>query len=191
MIVKRTEPAEQAYWDTVVVPRLNGDVEVLDQPTHDVKVDVVGRARAMLFPIDWPEPFGLVMTEAMAYGTPVIARPLGAVPEVVTHGKTGYLCSTVEQIVDAVEMTEALRPEDCRSQVEERFSTGTMVAGYERVYEAAVGELLDPLQGRGRHAARVRGPGDGTMHDSARQAVRPGGRTHRAANEKGPRWAAP
>ena len=81
------------------------------------------RARALLFPIDWPEPFGLVMAEAMACGTPVIACPLGAVPEVVTDGVTGFLCST---------------PEDCRARAEQCFSAQTMAAGYERVYRRAL-----------------------------------------------------
>ena len=91
MLIKRSEPAERAYFDEFVVPLLGDDVVVIDQPPHEVKVDLMGRARALVFPIDWPEPFGLVMTEAMACGTPVITRPLGAAPEIVTEGVTGFL----------------------------------------------------------------------------------------------------
>ena len=138
MIIKRTEPSELAYWDQVVAPRLHPGVEVLDQPSHPVKVDLVGRARAMLFPIDWPEPFGLVMPEAMACGTPVIARPVGAAPEVVLDGVTGYLRSTTDEMVEAVGAVGNLRPEDCRAHVERNFSAEAMVAGYERVYRSVL-----------------------------------------------------
>jgi glycosyltransferase involved in cell wall biosynthesis len=139
MVVKRSEPSEREYWDQVVAPHLGSDVEVLDQPPHEVKVDLLGRARAMLFPIDWPEPFGLVMTEAMACGTPVIARPFGAAPEVVVDGVTGYLCSTLADMVRAVDEADKIRPASCRAHVERRFSSTTMVDGYERIYEAVVG----------------------------------------------------
>src|ERR1017187_1335272 len=99
MVIKRGEPAERAYFDAFVAPLLGDDVTVLDQPPDEVKVDLLGRARALVFPIDWPEPFGLVMTEAMACGTPVITRPLGAAPEIVLDGVTGFLCSTPGRVV--------------------------------------------------------------------------------------------
>ena len=134
MIVKRSEPAERAYWDEVVAPGLGGDVEVLDQPPHEVKVDVIGRAQAMVFPIDWPEPFGLVMAEAMACGTPVIATPLGAAPEVIEDGVTGFLRSTIEGMADAVPDAARLSPADCRARAEQWFSADAMVDGYERLY---------------------------------------------------------
>lgn len=153
MIVKRSEPAEQAYWDAVVAPRLDGTVEVLDQPPHDVKVDVMGRARAMLFPIDWPEPFGLVMAEAMACGTPVIARPLGAAPEVVVDGVTGYLRTTMDGMVDAVSAAGDLAPEACRLRAELCFSGDAMVDAYERTYRAILGGEPTHAGVGGRHAA--------------------------------------
>jgi glycosyltransferase involved in cell wall biosynthesis len=135
MVVKRSEPAERAYWEQVVAPRLGHDVEVFDEPPEEVKLDIVGRAQAMLFPIDWPEPFGLVMTEAMACGTPVIARAVGAAPEIVADGVTGFLCSSVEEMVESVERTKSLEPEDSRDRVKAYFSAETMVRGYESVYE--------------------------------------------------------
>ena len=156
MIVKRSEPAEQAYWEEVVAPRLGDDVAVLDEPPHEVKVDLLGRARAMLFPIDWPEPFGLVLAEAMACGTPVIARPLGAAPEIVTDGVTGFLCSTPDEMADAVAAAKYLAPKDCRDRVEAHFSAEAMVTAYERVYRNALmsaGEL--PREsGEGRATSR-------------------------------------
>ena len=136
MIVKRSEPAEVRYWDDVVAPLLGPDIEVVDQPPQAVKVRLIGQARAMLFPIAWPEPFGLVMTEAMACGTPVIARPLGAAPEVISDGVTGFLCHTDQQMVAAVEAAGDIDPRACRQVVQDRFSGESMVSGYERVYAA-------------------------------------------------------
>lgn len=155
MVVKRSEPMERAYWDRVVAPRLGLDVTVLDQPPHATKVDLVARARAMLFPIDWPEPFGLVMIEAMACGTPVIARPLGAASEVVSHGSTGFLCSSVDEMVDSVAKTGDLDPAACRRSVERRFSAQAMVAGYERIYD----RICDAATGADGRGAGDRGAG--------------------------------
>jgi glycosyltransferase involved in cell wall biosynthesis len=138
MLIKRSEPAERAYFDEVVTPFLGEDVLVVDQPPHEVKVDLMGRARALLFPIDWPEPFGLVMTEAMACGTPVIARPLGAASEVVSDGVTGFLCSTQQQMVDAVSRCTKINPQDCRTRVAEHFSAQAMVTAYQDIYRAAL-----------------------------------------------------
>jgi len=141
MIVKRSEPAERAYWDQVVAPFLGPDVEVVDQPSHGVKVDLVGRARALLFPIDWPEPFGLVMIEAMACGTPVIARPLGAAPEVIEDGVTGFLSRTTQEMAAAVDGARWVAPKACRERVQRLFSDVAMVEGYERVYQRTLGGL--------------------------------------------------
>ena len=152
MVVKRSEPAEQAYWDARVAPLLDDTITVLDQPPHHVKVAVLGHARALVFPIDWPEPFGLVMTESMACGTPVIARSMGAATEVVDHGVTGFLCDTVDEMVAAVGEVGALRPEDSRRRVEQLFSASVMVRGYERIYEHAVRRAAG-MHGRRLHAS--------------------------------------
>jgi glycosyltransferase involved in cell wall biosynthesis len=80
------------------------------------------------------------MTEAMACGTPVITRPLGAAPEIVLDGVTGFLCSTESEMVDAVVAATELRPDDCRLRVEKLFSAQAMVAGYEAVYRAAMAD---------------------------------------------------
>lgn len=138
MVIKRSEPFERTYFDERVAPLLGPDVTVLDEPPHEVKVDLMGRSRAMLFPIDWPEPFGLVMVEALACGTPVIARGLGAVPEVVRDGVTGFICDSVEEMVSAVAASASLRPEDCRDDAERYFSAAAMVEGYERIYRSAL-----------------------------------------------------
>ncbi len=89
MVVKKNEPFERTYWDEIVAPLLNDEVEVYEAISHEQKADLLGRARAMVFPIQWPEPFGLVMAEAMACGTPVVSCPAGAAVELVENGVTG------------------------------------------------------------------------------------------------------
>jgi len=173
MIIKRSEPAERAYWDEIVAPRLSDEVTVLDEPPHAVKVDLLGRARAMLFPIDWPEPFGLVMTEAMACGTPVIARPLGAAPEIIVDGVTGFLCSTPARMVEAVISSKTLRPEECRARVERHFSAPVMVDGYERIYREA-------LAGARRQSPASRDPSR-EQHEASRATTNVEGRRRSAA----------
>ncbi len=143
MIIKCSEPMERRYFDEFVAPLLAADITVLQEPAQDLKIDIVGRARALVFPIDWPEPFGLVMTEAMACGTPVIARALGSVPEIVRNGITGFACNSVEEMVEAVEVVTMLHPKDCRDDVEQRFSASDMVKNYVEVYRTAV-ERTDP-----------------------------------------------
>jgi glycosyltransferase involved in cell wall biosynthesis len=133
MIVKKAEPFERAYWDEMVAPMLTDDVEVYESAPHDLKVDLLGRARAMVFPIDWPEPFGLVMVEAMACGTPVVSCPVGAAPEIVEEGVTGFLRESLDDLVEAVGMVQTCSPSACRERAVQRFSADAMVASYERV----------------------------------------------------------
>jgi glycosyltransferase involved in cell wall biosynthesis len=133
MIVKKAEPFERSYWDEMVVPLLTDDVEVYEAVPHEIKVDLLGRARAMVFPIDWPEPFGLVMVEAMACGTPVVTCPAGAAVEVVVDGVTGYLRESIDDLVDAVHAVDRCDPHACREHVAENFSADRMVDAYERL----------------------------------------------------------
>jgi glycosyltransferase involved in cell wall biosynthesis len=135
MIVKRSEPPERAYFDDAVVPLLGDDVEVFENVSHEVKVDLLGRARAMVFPIRWPEPFGLVMVEAMACGTPVVTTNWGAAPEVVVDGVTGFLRDEYTDLAGALLLVDELDPAACRRHVEERFSAPAMVRSYAAVYE--------------------------------------------------------
>ncbi len=136
MMVKRSEPAEWEYWNGVVEPLLHDGVRVIEQPPHAMKVDLVGRACATLCPIYWPEPFGLVLAESLACGTPVITRPVGAAPEIISHGVTGYLCDTTTEMIAAVDRVATLSPKVCREQAAQRFSADSMVDGYEAVYRS-------------------------------------------------------
>ena len=144
MAVKMAELGEVEHWEHEVLPILPEGTTVLQEISHDEKVDLLQRARAVLFPIDWEEPFGLVMTEAMSCGTPVIATPRGAVPEVVVDGRTGFIVpveSYAEAAVDAIKQVDDLEPRLLRAHVEEHFSAEKMVSAYEAVYERVVGSF--------------------------------------------------
>jgi glycosyltransferase involved in cell wall biosynthesis len=94
----------------------------------------------MLFPITWREPFGLVMIESMAAGTPVLAKPLGSVPEVIMDGKTGFLCNDIDDFVNAIARLEKIDRYACRTHVEKNFSVKSMADGYEAVYQQILAE---------------------------------------------------
>ena len=134
MCVTIKNDRERNYWAEQVEPLLDDDVEVRGECDQDQKADLLARARALLFPIQWPEPFGLVMTEAMACGTPVIAWRNGSVPEVVVDGETGFIVSSVEEMATAIDRVHELDPLTMRARVEQQFSADAMVAGYEDIY---------------------------------------------------------
>ena len=135
MCVTTKNEREQQYWTGQVEPLLGDDVEVHGECGQEQKADLLARAAALLFPIQWPEPFGLVMTEAMACGTPVVAWRNGAVPEVVEDGVTGFVVASMDEMVRAIGRVGELDPRAARAHVEERFSAAAMVAGYERAYQ--------------------------------------------------------
>ena len=138
MILKRGEPAEQFYFQNEVLPLVGHDVELLENVPHAEKVELLGRARAMLFPIRWPEPFGLVMVEAMACGTPVVTTNWGAAPELVEHGVTGFCHDGSDEMTKALTRLGDIDPAACRARVEREFSAQAMVSGYEAVYARVV-----------------------------------------------------
>ena len=145
MIIKRSEPEEWEYWHDEVEPLVDDSITVLEQPAHDVKVDLLGRARALVCPINWPEPFGLVFAEALACGTPVITRPFGAAPEIVT-ADVGFLCDDVKDMVEAVDAVHEISPHACRARAVDNFSGDAMVRGYTRVYESVLNEAATQHQ---------------------------------------------
>ncbi len=135
---KCAEPAEQEYFDAFVRPHLNADREYVGEVSHGEKVELLQHARATLFPISWEEPFGLVMIESMACGTPVIATRWGAVPEVVDHGRTGIIVNEWREMEDVFEEADALDSNVLRLEVEARFTPQRMVADYLAAYESAL-----------------------------------------------------
>lgn len=134
---KKHEPDEQEYFEAFVRPKLGDGIEYVGEATHDEKVLLLQNARAVLFPIEWDEPFGLVMLEAMACGTPVIATRRGAVPEVLAHQRTGIIVDDYREMVEAVEATDELDPRECRRYVEEWFSPERMVQNYDDAFARA------------------------------------------------------
>jgi len=134
LAAKCSEPEEQAYFEDRVKPLLGDDAEWFGQADNDQKQDLLARARCLAFPIQWNEPFGIVMVEAMACGTPVVALRRGSVPEVVADGVTGFVRDDVEELAAAIGKVGELDPAACRRHVKERFDVPVMVAGYEEVY---------------------------------------------------------
>lgn len=146
MAVKIAEPEERSYWEREVVPRMSGEEEVHENLSHEGKVDLLGRARATLFPIQWSEPFGLVMIESMACGTPVIACPRGAALELVDDGVTGFFREEVDEMVEVLDRIDEISPEACRARVAESFSADSMIFGYEEIFRR-VGRLTGAAAG--------------------------------------------
>ena len=138
---KKREHAEQAYFDEFVKPLLGDDAEYVGETTHATKVDLFQNARATLFPIDWEEPFGLVMIESMACGTPVIATRRGAVSEVVAEGRSGIVVDTFAEMATALADADRLDPADCRAWVVEHFSAERMTRDYVAAYERQLGHM--------------------------------------------------
>ena len=136
---KMQELKEKDYFAEFVEPHLGiHGIEYLGEVSHGKKVELLQDARVTLFPIDWEEPFGLVMIESMACGTPVIATNRGAVPEVIEHGRSGIIVESYRDMGEALEQADALDPLECRRYVEERFSPERMVDDYVRAYRDAI-----------------------------------------------------
>jgi glycosyltransferase involved in cell wall biosynthesis len=135
---KCSEPVELEYFRTQIEPRLGPDVTIFGTADATAKRDLLSRAAALVFPILWDEPFGMVMIEAMACGTPVVALRRGSVPEVIVDGVTGVLCDDPVELPAAITAARRLAPADCREHVRSRFDVDTMVAGYEALYRKAL-----------------------------------------------------
>ncbi|HWH00606.1 MAG TPA: glycosyltransferase family 4 protein [Pilimelia sp.] len=135
---KCNEENEKRYLDEVVNPLLGPDVELVVNGDRQTTSELLRRARCLIMPITWEEPFGMVMIEAMALGTPVVALNRGAVPEVVKHGRTGFVCERPEQLPDALRRVGLIDPADCVAHVRDRFSPDLMARGYEQVYRWAI-----------------------------------------------------
>ncbi len=138
-IAAKVDKVDEEYFTDQIKPLLDHPlVEYVGEIGEGEKSDFLGGAAALLFPIDWPEPFGLVMIEAMACGTPVIARNRGSVPEVMEQGVTGFICDQVEDSVHAIKRLHTLSRKRCREVFETRFTVGRMVKDYVRLYEKVI-----------------------------------------------------
>jgi glycosyltransferase involved in cell wall biosynthesis len=143
LAAKMQESAEFAYFEEEVRPRLHGDAHFVGEADAETKRRLLAGARALLNPISWAEPFGMVMVEALACGTPVLVPPVGAAVEIVDDGVTGFLCPTPRSFLSAIDAVGSLDRGRCRAVVAERFPVSRMVAGYERLYDAAVAGARD------------------------------------------------
>jgi glycosyltransferase involved in cell wall biosynthesis len=143
VVTKMRDRAERDYYRRQVRPLLGGRDELLVEPDLGVRLDLLRSAEALLNPIAWPEPFGLVMAEALACGTPVITFPHGAAPEIVENGRTGFLCADEDEMVAAVPLVHSLDRQQCRAAAERRFSLLRMATDYDRLYRG----MLDARRG--------------------------------------------
>ena len=155
---KMKEPVERRYFEEMVEPMLGGGIEYVGEADFETKIDLLTSARALLNPIQWPEPFGLVMAEAMACGTPVVAYPEGAAPEIVDDGQTGFLVSTQDELVEALGRIDEISRSDCRAAVERRFSSERMAADHVDVYRRVI------ARHRLRGKSPTLGPGPAPSH---------------------------
>ncbi len=154
-IAAKVDKADQAYWDSVIAPMIaaHPNVEFIGEINESQKAGFLGNARALLFPIDWPEPFGLVMIEAMACGTPVVAFRCGSVPEVIDDGASGFIVHDLDEAVDAVKRLGELDRGVVRHGFERRFTVQRMAEDYLAVYRQLPGvcrERVAPQLGAGK-----------------------------------------
>lgn len=168
-VAAKVDKSDKEYFDGVIKPLLaesRSFVEFIGEIRDTEKNEFLGNAAALLFPIDWPEPFGLVMIEAMACGTPVIAARRGSVPEVITDGVTGFVYDSMDEAVAAVERLKTFDRKQCRAAFESRFCVSRMASEYVAVYRRLV-------EAPGKHARRGRRT-DGRDYPSQRTVLHPG-----------------
>ncbi|MDH4076252.1 MAG: glycosyltransferase, partial [Acidimicrobiia bacterium] len=164
---KMREPAEQRYFAEVIEPHLDDRIRYVGEVGHADKIRLLQGARALLNPIRWPEPFGLVMIEALACGTPVVTTNHGAAPEIVTHGETGLLSDDDAELVGAVLAVGELSRAACRARAEREFSAERMVTDHVAFFQMVVAT-------RGR---RVRIPATATASSAPPPALTPAAAT--------------
>lgn len=137
----KVDVVDVEYFEKEIKPHIDGEqIEYLGEANHEQKNALMGGAVATLFPITWREPFGLVMVESMAAGTPVIAMNLGSTLEVIAHGKTGFLCQNIQECINAIDQAKYLDRYACHQYAKERFGVQQMTNGYEAVYQQILQE---------------------------------------------------
>lgn len=143
---KMREPDEHEYFRQRIEPALGPEIQYVGEVTRSERAELLATALALVNPLCWPEPFGLVMIEAMACGTPVIVSSAGAAPEIVDDGKTGFVCRSIGELVEGVRQLETLDRQECRRVVEERFSAERMAAEYADLYAEVVAAWPDHVR---------------------------------------------
>ena len=131
-------PVTGEYWDTKVKPFIGGKIEYVGYVPREELFEYYQKAKAVLVPIMWEEPFGLIMTEAMACGAPIVAFRRGSVPEIIEDGRNGFIVNNVEEMAEAIKKVDAISRKECRRTVEEKFAIEKMVEGYEAAFETII-----------------------------------------------------
>ncbi|BAZ82059.1 glycosyltransferase family 4 protein [Sphaerospermopsis kisseleviana CS-549] len=150
-IAGKIDRVDIEYFEQEIKPQIDGkQIQYLGEANHAEKNTIMGSAYATLFPITWREPFGLVMVESMASGTPVIAMRMGSTPEVIADRETGFLCNNIQECIEAIEQIERLNRYACRRYVEKHFSIKQMTDGYEAVYKQILKEKFAQENGHFR-----------------------------------------
>ena len=135
----KIDVVDRAFYREQLEPEIDGEqIQYLGEVSHEEKVQLLGGASVTLFPITWREPFGLVMIESMASGTPVIGMGLGSVPEIIAHEKTGFVCHSLEKMIAAIPEAIKLDRQTCRDYVVSRFSVQSMTDQYEKAFQMAL-----------------------------------------------------
>ncbi|MGC9670834.1 glycosyltransferase family 4 protein [Planosporangium sp. 12N6] len=150
---KCNEPGERRYLDEVIRPMLADDVELIVNGDRTTTNHLLTQARCLIMPIRWHEPFGMVMIEAMASGTPVVAMRRGSVPEIVRPGTTGFICDDPDELPEALHRVKELDPDDCVAHARSAFGAQRMARRYERVYRQAIAHARRPRRGVRRQTA--------------------------------------
>lgn len=170
-IAAKVDKVDQEYFESTIRPLLAHPlIDYLGEVGEHQKNALLGQALALLFPIDWPEPFGLTMVEALACGTPVIARRRGSVPEILREGHTGLVCETEEEMMDAVRRVAGLDRAGCRREFERRFTALGMAQRYLQVYERVVAAPVQSPRGE----AGTSGPASDALTDGVPRHGRQG-----------------
>lgn len=148
-IAAKVDPADEQYYRREIEPLLDHPlIEFLGEISDAEKNDFVGNALALVCPYDWPEPFGLVLIEALACGTPVLAYRRGSIPEVIDHEVTGFVCETLTEMAEAVGQLSLIDRRRCRSAFEERFTADRMARDYVALYERLIAQKSVPVSPR-------------------------------------------
>ena len=145
----KVDEVDREFFEREILTHVDGkQIQLMGEISPAEKSKLMGGAIATLFPINWREPFGLVMTESMATGTPVIAIAMGAAPEVIAHGKTGFLCQNLDEMISAIDKIGNINRLACRDHVVQKFSARHMTEGYEEVYTKLIEQRFASTNGR-------------------------------------------
>jgi len=135
IMAAKIDPTDQAYFEQIIEPLIDGDqIQFIGEVDHQGKVELLSNARALISPLQWDEPFGLVNTESLACGTPVITINRGSMPEIIENGKVGFLCANVDEMIDRVADIGSIDRAACRQHVESRFTSQVMATQYLQYY---------------------------------------------------------